>query len=392
MIILNKTKWIRKLHKSQPPPCLEPHEPWSWTTDPKSNGQFWNHHRSNVKRLSTNSNHKQMWWQKSGAPLLLDPSRFRLAPPPVVETCKYLPHYRQHRCPPHPCEPHLNNRSISGMAFDLADPDRLTRPTPNHVARRSPSVQTQKRVPIQPVRILPLLLQTFLLSIPKRTGMKLAEQEHPQCSARWTAASSSMSMWPQAPPSKTQWTVLRKHQPQQPPPWHPGLHPYLPSVQKLGWAGTSSANILWVPPWPSKRHKGWTKKAPRAVFKATSTLSLKCTRLGSRAVVWNPGGVHSWHRRFKHHQNSTIRPPREGKMKENCGGRVKKERKFGRSWGGRAVLGRASPLPPPSIFVIFQNFNYNYNYKYNNKCKFKHDYDYTFYFNYTSQLQLYLQI
>ena len=32
--------------------------------------------------------------------------------------------------------------------------------------------------------------------------------------------------------------------------------------------------------------------------------------------------------RFKHHQNSTRRPPREGRKKENCGGRGEKSAKF----------------------------------------------------------------
>ena len=36
---------------------------------------------------------------------------------------------------------------------------------------------------------------------------------------------------------------------------------------------------------------------------------------------------------FKHHQNSTRRLPREGRMNENCGATGKKERNFGRSGG-----------------------------------------------------------
>ena len=49
----------------------------------------------------------------------------------------------------------------------------------------------------------------------------------------------------------------------------------------------------------------------------------------------------SGHWRFKHHQNSTIKPLREGRKNENRGGRGKKERNFGRSGGGRSGGGRS---------------------------------------------------
>ena len=46
-----------------------------------------------------------------------------------------------------------------------------------------------------------------------------------------------------------------------------------------------------------------------------------------------------WSRRFKHHQNSTRRPPREGRKNQNCGGRVEKKREM---LGGPAEGGSGS--------------------------------------------------
>ena len=93
--------------------------------------------------------------------------------------------------------------------------------------------------------------------------------------------------------------------------------------------------------------------------------------------------VHSWHRRFKHHQNSTMRPPGERKRAKMGGGRGKKGRHFGRSggvgfrgeapdcWapkggapkGGRPTISRLFfPLPPlfsfflPLLGVVSWNF------------------------------------
>ena len=45
--------------------------------------------------------------------------------------------------------------------------------------------------------------------------------------------------------------------------------------------------------------------------------------------------------RFKHHQNSTRRPPREGRMKENCGVRRKKSAKF---WASHPAGPRLWPI------------------------------------------------
>ena len=41
----------------------------------------------------------------------------------------------------------------------------------------------------------------------------------------------------------------------------------------------------------------------------------------------------------KHHHNSTKGPRRDGRKNENCGGRGKKERNFGRSGGGGSGMG-----------------------------------------------------
>ena len=53
----------------------------------------------------------------------------------------------------------------------------------------------------------------------------------------------------------------------------------------------------------------------------------------------NPNVHISGPRRFKHHQNSTKRPPRERRKKEHCGGRGKKVRNFGRSGRGEGERG-----------------------------------------------------
>ena len=66
--------------------------------------------------------------------------------------------------------------------------------------------------------------------------------------------------------------------------------------------------------------------------------TLKCARLGSPCetpaasglAMRTPKCIFSGPRRFKHHQNSTKGPPREGGKNENCGGRrEKKARNFG---------------------------------------------------------------
>ena len=78
-------------------------------------------------------------------------------------------------------------------------------------------------------------------------------------------------------------------------------------------------------------------------------------------------------RRSKHHQNSTRRPPREGRQKENCGGRGKQKREilglppFGPHLRGLQPSGPAfawaSPLrihspfrgPDPASIVVLAN-------------------------------------
>ena len=62
----------------------------------------------------------------------------------------------------------------------------------------------------------------------------------------------------------------------------------------------------------------------------------------------------------KHHQNSTRRPPREGRKNENCGGRRdKKSEILGGPGGGRsrAVLGKDGEGLSP-LLLNFRNFHY----------------------------------
>ena len=93
------------------------------------------------------------------------------------------------------------------------------------------------------------------------------------------------------------------------------------------------------------------------------TGALKCARLGSLVVVWNPGGptrpgrrgshtttrelqtrTFERHQRFKHHQNSTRRHPEREEKNEFCGGRGKKKREI----LGRPTL-RAPTLRGPTL-------------------------------------------
>ena len=67
--------------------------------------------------------------------------------------------------------------------------------------------------------------------------------------------------------------------------------------------------------------------------------SLKCARLGSPKVhISGP-------RRFKHHQNSTRRPPREGRMNEMRAGEGKKARNFGPHLRGPTLRGSTLRAP-----------------------------------------------
>ena len=102
-------------------------------------------------------------------------------------------------------------------------------------------------------------------------------------------------------------------------------------------------------PEPRKMGPQGRPKFSRFSFPLPPQFSFFLPSLGGPAAP-KPPGLHTKAREpkrahlnapaFKHHQNSTRRPPREGRKKENCGGRGTKERNCGRSWGGRSRGGQ----------------------------------------------------